>query len=212
MLGIVLPDNFRYPYAAIGFSDFWRRWHITLSTWLRDYLYIPLGGNRNGAVRTYVNLMITMLLGGLWHGAAWTFVFWGFLHGLYLGVERYLRERLAVVWTPAKLRLAAVGTYFLVLITWVFFRAPSFGKAWQMLGAMFFLDHSGAVLLQELAVIVVALVTLGLLVIHWRMRSTSVLAVAQRSPAWMLGLGWAAMIVLIVIAQGTGEQFIYFQF
>ncbi|MDX1665841.1 MAG: MBOAT family O-acyltransferase, partial [Saprospiraceae bacterium] len=87
-LGIVLPDNFRYPYAAIGFSDLWRRWHITLSTWLRDYLYIPLGGNRMGLGRTYVNLMITMLLGGLWHGAAWTFVAWGFLHGLYLSVER----------------------------------------------------------------------------------------------------------------------------
>lgn len=76
-LGFVLPDNFRYPYAAIGFSDFWRRWHITLSTWLRDYLYIPLGGNQEGAYRTYLNLMITMLLGGLWHGANWTFVVWG---------------------------------------------------------------------------------------------------------------------------------------
>ncbi|MEL6660455.1 MAG: MBOAT family O-acyltransferase [Bacteroidota bacterium] len=212
MLGIVLPDNFRYPYAAVGFSDFWRRWHITLSTWLRDYLYIPLGGNRNGAVRTYVNLMITMLLGGLWHGAAWTFVFWGFLHGLYLGVERYLRERVQVNWTTAKMRLAAIGTYFLVLITWVFFRAPSFGKAWEMLTAMFLLDWSGAVLLQELAIIAVALVTIGLLVIHWRMRDTSVLAVSQKTPAWLLGLCWALMLVLIAIAQGTGEQFIYFQF
>ena len=85
-LGFVLPENFRYPYAAIGFSDFWRRWHITLSAWLRDYLYIPIGGNRKGAVRTYVNLMITMLLGGLWHGASWTFVVWGGLHGMYLCV------------------------------------------------------------------------------------------------------------------------------
>jgi alginate O-acetyltransferase complex protein AlgI len=90
-LGFTLPDNFRYPYAAIGFSDFWRRWHISLSTWLRDYLYIPLGGNRNGTMRTYLNLMITMLLGGLWHGASWTFVVWGALHGIYLSVERMLR-------------------------------------------------------------------------------------------------------------------------
>ena len=87
-LGFVLPDNFRVPYAAMGFSDFWRRWHISLSSWLRDYLYIPLGGNRKGNVRTWVNLFITMLLGGLWHGASWTFVFWGGLHGFYLAAER----------------------------------------------------------------------------------------------------------------------------
>lgn len=92
-LGFVLPENFRYPYAAIEFSDFWRRWHITLSTWLRDYLYIPLGGNRLGPFRTYFSLVVTMLLGGLWHGAAWTFVAWGALHGLFLCVERLLRER-----------------------------------------------------------------------------------------------------------------------
>ncbi len=84
-LGFAMPDNFRFPYAAVGFSDFWRRWHITLSSWLRDYLYIPLGGNRHGARRTYVALMATMLLGGLWHGANWTFVAWGGLHGVYLG-------------------------------------------------------------------------------------------------------------------------------
>lgn len=212
MLGMTLPDNFRYPYAAVGFSDFWRRWHITLSTWLRDYLYIPLGGNRDGAIRTYRNLMITMLLGGLWHGAAWTFVFWGFLHGLYLAVERYLRTRVSIEWTKWRLLLAARFTYFLVLITWVFFRAPTFDKAWHMLKAMFLLDWSGAVLLQELAVIVVAIVTLGLWGAHWRMRDTSVKAVAEHTPSWALGLGWAIMLVLIAIAQGTGEQFIYFQF
>lgn len=94
-LGFSLPDNFRYPYAATGFSDFWRRWHITLSTWLRDYLYIPLGGNRRGVTRTYINLMLTMLLGGLWHGASWTFVVWGALHGTYLCVERFIRSKQA---------------------------------------------------------------------------------------------------------------------
>ena len=94
-LGFAMPDNFRFPYAAIGFSDFWRRWHITLSTWLRDYLYIPLGGNRHGEARTYMALMATMLLGGLWHGASWTFVVWGGLHGIYLAAERLLRRRYA---------------------------------------------------------------------------------------------------------------------
>ncbi|HEY4965896.1 MAG TPA: MBOAT family O-acyltransferase, partial [Puia sp.] len=91
-LGFVLPQNFLFPYAAVGFTDFWRRWHITLSSWLRDYLYIPLGGNRNGKWRTYFNLMVTMLLGGLWHGANWTFVVWGALHGFYLWVEKAYRD------------------------------------------------------------------------------------------------------------------------
>ncbi len=92
-LGFSLPDNFRFPYAAVGFSDFWRRWHISLSAWLRDYLYIPLGGNRKGNLRTYANLLTTMLLGGLWHGAAWTFVVWGGLHGAFLAAERWLKAR-----------------------------------------------------------------------------------------------------------------------
>src|SRR5829696_6846925 len=91
-LGFKLPENFRYPYAAIGFSDFWRRWHITLSTWLRDYLYIPLGGNRHGGKRTYINLMLTMLLGGLWHGASLTFVVWGGMHGVLLAITRAFQE------------------------------------------------------------------------------------------------------------------------
>ena len=92
-LGFKLPENFRFPYAAIGFSDFWKRWHITLSSWLRDYLYIPLGANRRGNKRTYINLMLTMLLGGLWHGASWTFVVWGALHGIYLCAERLLKGK-----------------------------------------------------------------------------------------------------------------------
>ena len=100
-LGFVLPENFAAPYASIGFSDFWRRWHISLSSWLRDYLYISLGGNRRGASRTYVNLMLTMLIGGLWHGASWSFVVWGGLHGFYLVAERVARENFPAVWNHA---------------------------------------------------------------------------------------------------------------
>jgi len=96
-LGFALSDNFRFPYAAVGFTDFWRRWHITLSAWLRDYVYIPLGGNRHGDVRTYFSLMATMLIGGLWHGASWTFAVWGALHGIYLAVERLLRKKSRVI-------------------------------------------------------------------------------------------------------------------
>jgi alginate O-acetyltransferase complex protein AlgI len=133
MLGFVFPKNFDSPYRSQSITEFWRRWHISLSTWLRDYLYVPLGGNRRGPARTYANLLIVMLLGGLWHGAAWNFVVWGGLHGLLLAAERArggaLYERLAA---PA--RVAA--TFVLVLVTWVFFRAPDLPHALAYLGDM----------------------------------------------------------------------------
>jgi len=143
---ISLIDNFRYPYASIGFSDFWRRWHISLSTWLRDYLYVPLGGNRKGPGRTYVNLLLTMLLGGLWHGAAWTYVVWGGLHGLFLVGERLMKQAWGefALWKswPGRLMLGVL-TYALVNVTWVFFRAHDFPNAWRVLGAMLGLGEHG---------------------------------------------------------------------
>lgn len=212
MLGFRLPDNFRYPYASVGFSDFWRRWHITLSTWLRDYLYIPLGGNQSGLTRTYINLMITMLLGGLWHGASWTFVVWGGLHGLYLIVERLLRSKISIRATKLNQLALALLTYFLVLITWVFFRSPTFTGAASLLQSMFSFPAEGAIVLQDLALLQVGIVTVLLFAFHWWMRNTSVREVAAKTPAWVLGLAWGLMLVLIIVAQGTGEQFIYFQF
>ena len=138
-LGFALPDNFRFPYAAIGFSDFWRRWHISLSTWLRDYLYIPLGGNRKSRFRTNANLMITMLLGGLWHGASWTFVVWGGLHGVYLLIERFLKRYVPPwkIWRRIPIRMGLAGMTFVVLcFTWVFFRAGSFDEAFSLASTM----------------------------------------------------------------------------
>jgi len=214
-LGFSLPDNFRFPYAAIGFSDFWRRWHISLSTWLRDYLYVPLGGNRKGEGRTYVNLMLTMLLGGLWHGAAWTFVVWGGLHGAYLAAERWLKPRLGhiAVWRtwPGQLVLGLV-TYFLVNITWVFFRAPDFGTAWRMLRGMLLVDATGKPVLQTYSVVSAALVVLAVLTTHWYMRDRALHAEVQRLPGPVVGVAWGAMLWLIVVMQGGGNAFIYFQF
>src|SRR4051794_40473395 len=135
-LGFHLKDNFRYPYAAIGFSDFWRRWHISLSTFLRDYLYIPLGGNQVRPFRAALNLVIVMFLGGLWHGAAWTFVVWGLLHGSYLVIERVIRIFYEdAAWTDHfAVRFAAgAATYAAVCIAWVFFRASDFTIASRML-------------------------------------------------------------------------------
>ncbi len=131
LLGYRLPINFNAPYLAASFKNFWERWHITLSRWLRDYLYVALGGNRQGRIRTYVNLLLVMLLGGLWHGAAYTFVIWGALHGLALGVERYLGLHQARGWAAAWPVRAVwfVVVQALVLLAWVFFRSRSVGEA-----------------------------------------------------------------------------------
>jgi D-alanyl-lipoteichoic acid acyltransferase DltB (MBOAT superfamily) len=148
LIGVRLPYNFSSPYKAASIIDFWRRWHMTLSRFLRDYLYFPLGGNRHGSVRRYLNLMITMLLGGLWHGASWTFVIWGGLHGVYLAINhawRFLRERLTARSTreaPAALviggrALATALTLAGVAVAWVFFRAHSGTEALRILGGLF---------------------------------------------------------------------------
>ena len=134
MLGFVLPKNFDSPYRAESITDFWRRWHQSLSRWLRDYLYVPLGGNRRGAGRTYVNLALVMLLGGLWHGAAWNFVLWGAFHGVLLAVERMRGKR--GLFDPLPVPLRRGGTFLLVLFSWVLFRADDLGVAGVRLGEM----------------------------------------------------------------------------
>jgi alginate O-acetyltransferase complex protein AlgI len=212
-LGFAMPDNFRFPYAAVGFSDFWRRWHITLSSWLRDYLYIPLGGNRHGPHRTYAALMTTMLLGGLWHGANWTFVAWGGLHGIYLSVERLLKVRFAS-YRPGPWAFMALGllTYTLVNVTWVFFRAKTFAKAWTVLKGMAGQNGSTRPILPTFMLLSVAAIVGGILITHWFMRSRTLEAVVARTPALLVGAVWALMAFAIVIAQGDGSAFIYFQF
>ncbi|GAA4312842.1 MBOAT family protein [Christiangramia aestuarii] len=212
MLGIILPDNFRYPYAATGFSDLWRRWHISLSTWLRDYLYIPLGGNRHGITQMYVALMLTMLLGGLWHGAAWTFVIWGALHGIYLVLERVFKNKLRIKVTPVNGIFLALLTYTCVNITWVFFRAREFETAKNMITSMFFMNGEGVKLLQNFDIIKVMVLISLLFICHYLMRNSSLKELSLKTPAWLLGIGWAVMLFLIVISQGSGQQFIYFQF
>lgn len=212
-LGFAMPDNFRFPYAAIGFSDFWRRWHITLSAWLRDYLYIPLGGNRHGAARTYFALMLTMLLGGLWHGANWTFVVWGGLHGLYLAAERLLKARFAE-YKPGPLMLFALGclTYLLINITWVFFRSSSFERAGAILRGMSGLNSDAMPILTTAQIAMPAIIVLGILLCHIWMREKTLESAISRVPNWITAPVLAVMLFAIIIAQGTGNAFIYFQF
>ena len=147
MLGFVFPKNFDSPYLSQSITDFWRRWHISLSTWLRDYLYVPLGGSRKGPLRTYANLFIVMLLGGLWHGAAWNFVVWGGLHGALLAFERMRGKTASYERLPVPLRVAS--TFVIVLVTWVFFRATDLTAALDYLASMAGLGdpHEGASLL-----------------------------------------------------------------
>ena len=214
-LGFSLPNNFRFPYAAIGFSDFWKRWHISLSSWLRDYLYIPLGGNRKGNVRTYVNLLLTMLIGGLWHGASWTFVVWGGLHGLYLAVERWILARWgnADIGKKTLVRIfLALLTYFLVNITWVFFRAQDFATAWRILSSMLFFGSGDKVLVPTVQIIEVSVVIVGLIMTHWLMRDRTLESVVSKLPPWLLGTVWAALIWMVIVTQGSADSFIYFQF
>src|SRR5215470_854982 len=212
-LGFAMPDNFRFPYAAVGFSDFWRRWHITLSSWLRDYLYIPLGGNRHGARRTYAALMGTMLLGGLWHGANWTFVVWGGLHGLYLSGERWLRARFKG-FTPGRVTLAGLAllTFLLVNITWVFFRAKTFEGAGTVLTGMAGMQAKAEPIIGAGPMIIAMVIVSAIFGTHLTMRNTTLEAVVARAPAVAVCGVWGLMAFAIIIAQGAGSAFIYFQF
>lgn len=215
-LGFTLPANFRFPYAAIGFSDFWRRWHVSLSTWLRDYLYVPLGGNRHGRWRTARNLMITMLLGGLWHGASWTFVAWGGLHGLYLIVERGLRARFGGrdrLRQPAAQLAAMLATFAAVCFAWVFFRAGTFERAFTVAGAMLGFGSDDMLTLPDGAGPVTTAVMSGMLLVHVAMRERTLEEVAQRVGPVRRGVVLGLMVVAIALSSnGVDRAFLYFRF
>jgi alginate O-acetyltransferase complex protein AlgI len=214
-LGFHLKDNFRFPYAAIGFSDFWRRWHISLSTFLRDYLYIPLGGNQVRPVRAAINLVIVMFLGGLWHGAAWTFVVWGLLHGSYLVLERVFRalfENKAWANNRVTRALAGVATYTAVCIAWVFFRSSDFTIAMRMLRGMFGGHPHGDAILSTREMLQIGVVTAGMTLAHWSLRETNIETAVTRLPPWVVTATWALMACAIILTQGNSNAFIYFQF
>ena len=218
LLGYELPVNFNMPYLAHNIADFWRRWHISLSTWLRDYLYVPLGGNRGGRLLTYRNLMLTMLLGGLWHGASWTFMAWGGLHGLALIAHKELRRRFPEPLARSQTArtatgiLAAATTFAFVCFTWVFFRAPSFGDAWLIVRKMCFLAPGGTHEVKAGFVVLVLLMILG----HWA--GTRAFDRLERGAPWarlpgMEAFAYATVIYLLLLVAPDGTQpFIYFQF
>lgn len=222
IFGVSLPRNFLYPYISRNPAEFWRRWHITLSQWLRDYLYIPLGGNRKGEFRTYANLMTTMLLGGLWHGANWTFVAWGGLHGLYLIGHRLLVkacDALGLVEGQGMRPLLSVAgmpvTFLLVVVTWVFFRADSFSDAWQVLRAMAGLSSAAGGLHFRMYEVGIVAASAALIWLEpWlvaRVEKTGILW-WWKFPYWMRGCAYAGLTLVIVAFGGVAQKFIYFDF
>ncbi|HEY1883593.1 MAG TPA: MBOAT family protein [Candidatus Cybelea sp.] len=213
LLGFVFPENFRMPYLATSVTDFWHRWHITLSTWLRDYLYIPLGGNRGGAVATLRNLMITMLLGGLWHGAQWTFVAWGGVHGVALCIERLAgvgRERSLPRGVVLVARVAS--TFAIVTLAWVLFRAPSFAAALTVYRAMFAGGWGPGLLSGWPAVLATGIVAFGILRLLLERYSVAP-AWPQLRPALQAGALAGLLLALQLFSwSGPSPTFIYFKF
>ena len=215
MLGYDLMENFRLPYFSKSVTEFWQRWHISLGTWLRDYLYIPLGGNRHGAWNTYRNLMLTMLLGGLWHGASWNFVIWGGLNGGALALERALRNGWITTITGGWMKklLGVADTFVFICITWVFFRSQTLEQAWSILGRMS--TFSGALSIQDRSVLANILIVLPLL-LSFEFLLQRRMDVHQRfaQGPLLMQLTVTVIIVLLIALFGVsaGSQFIYFQF
>lgn len=221
ILGFKIPLNFNKPYFATSPSDFWRRWHISLSSWLRDYLYIPLGGNRGSKHRTYVNLMTVMFLGGLWHGASWNFVVWGLLHGSYLAIHKAILDkfpRLNNIWffkTRAGRITSIIITQYLVFLTWIAFRVRDFDNMmysmykyvvfdFQFLNSLdFFMDHRF-----EMGVMFIFLI---LHFISYKKKGIAEIFTNFRLPVWILFLV-SVMICIFLFYEGNPEDFIYFQF
>ena len=205
-LGFKFPRNFARPYLSASITEFWQRWHISLSSWLRDYLYIPLGGSRSGRIRTYVNLAIVMLLGGLWHGAAWTFVAWGAIHGGLLAVERFFGYR------PNRRLARLFGifvTFHLVAISWVFFRSPDFASAALFFQGMFAIDTLTVITFKFVAVKCIALGVLFLLIEKF---STLKSFFLLRRRKLLIPAAFLYGILFFLLGNFEESPFIYFQF
>jgi D-alanyl-lipoteichoic acid acyltransferase DltB (MBOAT superfamily) len=213
LLGYRFPQNFNQPYRALGVADFWRRWHMTLSAWLRDYLYIPLGGNRHGAFATQRNLMLTMLLGGLWHGANWTFLIWGAMHGAALIVDHLWRAT-ALFKRIGDNRLFQIFYWFVtfhfVCLAWIFFRAPSFDAVSAYLSGLF-VDSGATPIVTRSAFVLIALAAITQFVPP-TLRATLGARFDNRAPVAQAAISFALFYAILVMAPTASAPFIYFQF
>ncbi len=209
MLGFRFPVNFNAPYRSTSITDFWRRWHISLSSWLRDYLYLPLGGNRKGSIRTYINLAVTMLLGGLWHGAAWTFIAWGAYQSFWLIVERLSGKDALYGRLPKPAKIAI--TFVLVQMGWVFFRAADLPSALSYFSMLFGFGQSSAVgPVLELRTLQVAVLIMAALIV-WFVPTSQRLTTRQ-NPLFSLGLQPLFCLALLHLHYQDDVPFLYYQF
>ncbi len=218
MFGIELPDNFNGPYLSQSITEFWRRWHITLSSWLKDYLYIPLGGNRKGEIGTFINLMLTMLLGGLWHGANWTFVVWGGLHGLYLSIEKLLHEHFGLkliedktTFSP-RIFMRQIICFHLVCLAWVFFRAANIEVAMDYIAKLMdltSLDFMAIDSFMKQSIIILS-IALGLHLLNRKFNLKNTIS------TWRLEFKLAFLLLasVLILVMGVKQEvrFIYFDF
>jgi alginate O-acetyltransferase complex protein AlgI len=212
LLGFHFMVNFRQPYLAESLQDFWRRWHISLSTWLRDYLYIPLGGNRLGGLRTYINLMLTMFLGGLWHGANWTFVVWGGIHGAGLAVERLFTGKREISSSASFLERwgRRIIIFNVVCLAWIFFRVPSLRGAWEQIVSLTVWQWNPAYL-TALVFLAVYAVVLFLLDLQLELSNAEHMF-ASRSYSWQIAAGFAFSVLITLFGANQESAFIYFRF
>jgi alginate O-acetyltransferase complex protein AlgI len=213
LFGYRLPENFDFPYISRSFSEFWRRWHISLSSWLREYLYFPLGGNRRGPRRTYLNLMIVMLLGGLWHGAAWRFAAWGGVHGLALAVERFIGSRVSVPRTGAIGALRLLGVFSIVTAAWLLFRLPEFGQAVAYAKAIITNWRDPPRLDRVFGLVVFCLPVIAYHALRLLMPTDAPGRIGwTRRSAILRPVMYGTMLFLLLVDRGTAGEFIYFQF
>jgi alginate O-acetyltransferase complex protein AlgI len=217
LFGYELPLNFNYPYLSRSITEFWRRWHLSLSSWLREYLYIPLGGNRHGEVRTYINLFLVMFLGGLWHGVAWSFAVWGTAHGLLLAVERFVGrarspKKECPIWSPLGL-IQVIATFTCISALWLLFKLTDFQHVIVYIQCLF-RNRMGV---QPQALYAIGLFSLPVIAHHvWGASPGLRHWLVQRlgEPTWskLNALAYAGMLVAIAINNGAPGDFVYFQF
>jgi alginate O-acetyltransferase complex protein AlgI len=222
-LGYELPQNFNFPYLSRSITEFWTRWHISLSSWLRDYLYISLGGNRNGKIRTYLNLMVVMLLGGLWHGAAWSYAVWGGFHGAALVLERFCKDRIQVKpqqnihkWYHHTLNcLSTLAVFCFVSLGWLLFKLSNFGQALDFISTM---AKNMSLPNNYIYIELVLLFSLPVICYHLlSLKNTSDVVkshISKHQKSWSIfeNMALGIMLALIVLNSGNSKEFIYFQF
>ncbi len=207
LFGYKFMDNFNFPYISTSFKEFWKRWHISLSTFLMEYLYFPLGGNRNGKARTYMNLMITMILGGLWHGAAWSYAVWGGFHGAALASERFLSEKIKMKPSRVLNFFKGLVVFFFVTWAWLLFKLPNFN---HVIGFMKAIRTNFSLADNSASINYILLYSIPVLVYHaaYTIKDKKIFDPVRRSQYWVYGI----MFFLIITNSGRPGSFIYFQF